>query len=111
MMKKFITHWTFSFITLIALTYIGLQDPYIKEILRLKSFDILIQQERKEVSSDIGIVTIDEKSIEKYGQWPWPRHILAMFHANLTDSGAVLVNYNVLFAEADRMGGKEYLKS
>jgi adenylate cyclase len=57
------------------------------------------------------VVNITESDIKKYGQWPWPRHILAMFHAGLSDSGAVLVNYNVLFAEADRMGGKEYLKS
>ena len=67
-MKKFLTHWTFSFITLIVLTFIGLQEPYVKEILKLKSFDILIQQEEKQVSQDIGIVTIDEEAIEKYGQ-------------------------------------------
>ena len=57
------------------------------------------------------MVNITESDLKKYGQWPWPRHILALLHANLTDSGAVLVNYNVLFAEPDRMGGKEYLKS
>ena len=97
MMKKFITHWTFSFITLIALTFIGLQEPYIKEILRLKSFDILIQQEPKEVSSDIGIVTIDEKSIEKYGQWPWKRDALAQIIYDLRQAGAGIIMIPILF--------------
>ncbi len=50
-MKKFITHWTFAFVTLVVLTYIGLQEPFVKEILKLKSFDILIQQEEKELSN------------------------------------------------------------
>ena len=109
MMKKFITHWTFSFITLIALTYIGLQDPYIKEILRLKSFDILIQQERKEVSSDIGVVTIDEKSIEKYGQWPWKRDVLAQIINDLRKSGAGIIMIPILFSEEDRLNGDDAL--
>ena len=109
MMKKFITHWTFSFITLIALTYIGLQDPYVKEILRLKSFDILIQQERKEVSSDIGVVTIDEKSIEKYGQWPWKRDVLAQIINDLRKSGAGIIMIPILFSEEDRLGGDDAL--
>ena len=108
-MKKFVTHWTFSFITLIALTFIGLQDPYVKEILRLKSFDILIQQEPKEVSSDIGIVTIDEKSIEKYGQWPWKRDVLAQIIYDLRQAGAGIIMIPILFSEEDRLGGDDEL--
>jgi len=108
-MKKFITHWTFSFITLIVLTFIGLQDPYIKEILRLKSFDILIQQEPKEVSPDIGVVTIDEKSIEKYGQWPWKRDALAKIINDLRKDGAGIIMIPILFSEEDRLGGDDEL--
>ena len=77
MMKKLFTHWAFAFVTLFALTWIGLQDPQVKEILRLKSFDLLFQSQDKEVSQDIAIVTIDEKAIEVYGQWPWKRDQLA----------------------------------
>ena len=69
-MKKIFTHWTFAFVTLFALTWIGLQDPQVKEIARLKSFDLLFQSQEKEVSQDIAIVTIDEKSMELHGQWP-----------------------------------------
>ena len=108
-MKKFITHWTFAFVTLVVLTYIGLQEPYVKEILKLKSFDILIQQEEKELSKDIGIVTIDEKSIEKYGQWPWSRDVIAEVITDLRKAGAGVIMIPILFSEEDRLGGDDIL--
>ena len=77
MIKKILTHWTFAFVTLFALTWLGLQDPQIKEILRLKSFDLLFQSQEKQISQDIAIVEIDEKAIELHGQWPWKRDVLA----------------------------------
>jgi len=61
MIKKVLTHWTFAFVTLFVITYIGLKDPQVKEILRLKGFDLLLQSEKKELSQDIGVITIDEK--------------------------------------------------
>ena len=80
--------------------------------LKFKTWDYFQQiQPRADISDRVMVVNITESDLKRYGQWPWPRHILGLFHAGLTDSGAVLVNYNVLFAEADRMGGKEYLKS
>ena len=108
-MKKFLTHWTFSFITLIVLTFIGLQEPYVKEILKLKSFDILIQQEEKQLSKDIGIVTIDEEAIEKYGQWPWSRDVLAKIIYDLRRDGAGVIMIPILFSEEDRLGGDDIL--
>ena len=108
-MKKFITHWTFAFVTLVALTFYGLQEPFVKEILKLKSFDMLIQQEEQSLSPDIGIVTIDEKSIEKYGQWPWKRDVLAEVITNLRSSGAGVIVLPILFSEEDRMGGDDIL--
>ena len=108
-MKKFITHWTFAFVTLVVLTYIGLQEPFVKEILKLKSFDILIQQEEQSLSPDIGIVTIDEKSIEKYGQWPWKRDVIAEVITNLRSSDAGVIVLPILFSEEDRLGGDDIL--
>src|SRR5210317_1164508 len=104
-MKKLFTHWTFAFVTLFALTWIGLQDPQVKEILRLKSFDLLLQSQEKEISQDIAIVTIDEKSIEKYGQWPWNREVLAETIIKLRSQGAGVIVMPILFSEEDRLGG------
>ena len=108
MMKKLFTHWAFAFVTLFALTWVGLQDPQIKEILRLKSFDLHFQNQNPEISQDIAIVTIDEKAIEKYGQWPWKRDILADVILELRKQGAGVIVLPILFSEPDRLGGDEY---
>ena len=106
-MKKFLTHWTFAFVTLFTLTWIGLQDPQVKEILRLKSFDLLFQSQEKQVSQDIAIVTIDEKSMEVYGQWPWKREILAGVIEELRAAEVGVIVLPILFSEKDRLGGDE----
>ena len=65
-MIKIFTHWTIAFLTLAAITFYGWQDPYLKEVLRLKGFDTIINSQEKTYSKDIVIVEIDEKAIEKY---------------------------------------------
>ena len=108
-MKKFLTHWTIALVTLFVLTFIGFKDPQVKEILRLKGFDLLLQSEERQVSKDIGIITIDEKAIEKYGQWPWPRHVLADIVLKARLDGAQVIVLPILFSEPDRMGYDEDL--
>ena len=105
MIKKILTHWTTAFITLFVLTYIGLQDPWVKEVLRLKSFDYLLANEEKSPSKDITIITIDEEAIEKYGQWPWPRDKLADLIVNLRQAETGIIVMPILFTEPDRFGG------
>ena len=108
-MKKLLTHWTIALVTLFILTFIGFKDPQVKEILRLKGFDLLLQSEERQVSKDIGIITIDEKAIEKYGQWPWPRHVLADIVLKARLDGAQVIVLPILFSEPDRMGYDEDL--
>ena len=104
---KWLTHWSTAFITLVVLTYIGLQDPGFKEILRLKSFDYLLGNEEVKPSQDITIVTIDEQAIEKYGQWPWPRNVLADLIVNLRQSQTGIIVMPILFSEQDSFGYDE----
>ena len=109
LIRKILTHWSFAFVTLFALTWIGLQDPQVKEILRLKSFDLLFQSQEKGISQDIAIVTIDEKSMEVYGQWPWKRDVLAGVIEELRAAEVGVIVLPILFAEEDRLGGDEEL--
>ena len=104
---KIFTNWMMGFLTLILITFIGLQEPFIKETLRLKSFDILFQSEEKVVSSDIGIVTIDEQSIERYGQYPWNREILGNLIHKLRQAQVGIIVMPILFSEPDRLGGDD----
>jgi len=105
---KWLTHWSTAFITLVVLTYIGLQDPGFKEILRLKSFDYVLGNEEVTPSKDITIITIDEQAIEKYGQWPWPRNVLADLIVNLRQSQTGIIAMPILFSEQDRFGHDDY---
>jgi adenylate cyclase len=111
MIKKILTHWTIAFVTLFVITFIGLQDPQIKEILRLKSFDLLLQSEPKEISQDIAVVTIDEKAIEKYGQWPWNRSVLGDIIGQLRKAEVGIIVLPILFSEEDRLGGDQTLSN
>ena len=106
-MKKILSHWTIAFITLIVLTYIGFQDPWVKEILRLKSFDYVLQNEEKTPSQAVTIVTIDEEAIEKHGQWPWKRDVLAQLILDLRNAETGIIVMPILFSEEDRMGGDD----
>ena len=108
-MKKIFTHWSFAFITLFFITYLGYTNPQIKEILKLKSFDLLFQSEEQTVSNDIGIVTIDEAMIEKHGQWPFNRQVISDLIIKLRQSGVGVIMMPILFSEPDRLGGDEVL--
>ena len=50
----------------------------------------------------IVIVDVDEHSLSKVGQWPWPRDIVGRLIARLRDMGAETVALDIIFAETDR---------
>ena len=96
----------------IVLTGLRIDNSDTVKTLRYKTWDKFQTINPREVVSDsVTVINITEDDLKTYGQWPWPRHVMAMLHAKIADAGAVLVNYNILFAEADRMSGVEYLKS
>jgi adenylate cyclase len=50
----------------------------------------------------VKVVDIDEESLGRIGQWPWPRTVIADLLARLRDQGAAVVAFDVLFSEPDR---------
>lgn len=50
----------------------------------------------------VRIVDIDEAALREYGQWPWPRSIIARLIEKLTEKGAAVVAFDAVFAEPDR---------
>lgn len=58
----------------------------------------------KPVSSDIIIVAIDDASIAKIGQWPWPRSVFADAFSRLEQYKPRAVALDVVFSEASRIG-------
>lgn len=57
--------------------------------------------------SIVVIVDIDEQSLSKIGQWPWPRTQLAKMTNSLTQAGALAIGFDMVFSEPDRTDPKE----
>lgn len=65
--------------------------------------DAMFQVRGKQETTDaVVIVDIDERSLKEHGQWPWPRNIVADLTRIIYDSGALVLGFDILFAEKDR---------
>jgi HD-GYP domain-containing protein (c-di-GMP phosphodiesterase class II) len=53
-------------------------------------------------NSNVLIVDVDEPSLARYGQWPWPRHLVAQLLNIVRDGNPDAVGVDILFAEPDR---------
>jgi adenylate cyclase len=76
------------------------------EELRLRAFDLYQSvYPRLKNARPVTIVDIDERSLAdpRLGQWPWPRTRIADIVNNLTRMGAVVIAFDVVFAEPDRL--------
>ena len=104
-MTKWITHWTVAFITAAVMLFIHFGDSTIVQTARLKQFDLLQQTDESVLSQDVAVVAIDEAAIEKYGQWPWKRDVLADIIWKLREAGAGIIVLPIIMSEPDRLGG------
>ncbi|MGZ8321757.1 MAG: CHASE2 domain-containing protein [Rhodoplanes sp.] len=87
-------------------------DPFFVQALRLIAFDSYQRLAPQPYDPDlpVGIVDIDPESIVRFGQWPWPRTILADLVMRLTERNAAAVAFDVLFADKDRSSLEEVVK-
>ena len=73
------------------------------EILKLKTFDALVQT--PEPSGVFVTLDITEEDVSMRGGWPFPRQDLARIHLDLIDAGAMGVGWVIAFPQEDRFGG------
>lgn len=95
--------WLTGVLTAIALSMPLILDWGALEVLRLKTFDALIQEQTP--SGHFVILDITENDISKEGGWPFPRERLAEIQLDLIDRGALGVGWVIMFPQADRFGG------
>jgi adenylate cyclase len=89
---------------LVGLAVLRIADPAPIEELRVRTFDTFqLVDSRVKTAKPVAIVDIDEKSLAKLGQWPWPRTRIADLVTNLTRLGAVVIAFDIVFAEPDRL--------
>jgi adenylate cyclase len=101
--KKLLTNpWT-ALLTLALVLSIRIADPTFVESVRLRYFDTLVTSRAPEAIG-VSVVNIDEKALEKYGQFPFSRDTYASIIRELYRRNAGLVVFNVLTPDVDRMG-------
>ncbi|TMV10313.1 adenylate/guanylate cyclase domain-containing protein [Ruegeria sediminis] len=105
--RKWHRKWVFFAAGLILVLigcFVRVLDPYPVQATRLIYFDYLQRLSPRPFDPDlpVRVVDIDEVSLSEYGQWPWPRTILARMVDRLGEYGAAAIAFDMLFAEPDR---------
>ena len=104
-LTKFLTStWMVAISACLLLTLYAI-NPSAIQTLQLKTFDYLITSLDKKQSEEIVVVNFGEKSVEKFGQWPFDRRDIAATMNKLKENGASVIVAPILFSEKDRAGG------
>ena len=91
-------------VLLVALLSLRVTNPAPLEELQLRAFDLFqVMKPRVATQRPVVIVDIDEESLRKLGQWPWPRTLVADLITKLTRLGAAAIAFDIVFSEPDRM--------
>lgn len=89
--------------TLALALAVVLADPAWLRAMRHAVFD-QYQRWQPRVAQDMGvrIVDVDEESLARLGQWPWPRTRMAELVERARAGGAAVLGFDAVFAEPDR---------
>ena len=101
---------TFTILLVILITVKIINPSFVKSISYL-SFDVYqkIFSEKKE--TDVVIVDIDEKSLGKFGQFPWNRNVFAKILDELNNSDPKAIGFDIFFTEKDKQSPDAIIKS
>ena len=81
------------------------------EEVRLRVFDGYQRlSPRVAEASAVRVIDIDDESLSRIGQWPWPRTVIADLVTRLSGAGALAVALDIVFPEADRTSPSEVTK-
>ena len=98
-------------IVLIGLVSLRIYDPSIVEQLRVINFDYYQKSQPLVQNESIVLIDIGEKSLETFGQWPFPRTQFAQLISDLRNSNAGIIGFTTMFPDEDRFGGDLVLDS
>jgi serine phosphatase RsbU (regulator of sigma subunit) len=93
-------------LALLAALIVLLVGPELRPVhlVRLAGFDSYQHRwPRARASAPVAIVEIDEASLARHGQWPWPRTLLARLIAQIGAGEPAAIGIDILMPEADRL--------
>ena len=107
-MRKFPWSPVLPILFLLLSTGIHVIEPTFVEQMRHRVFDEYQRLKPREYSNDIPvrILDIDDESLSRVGQWPWPRDVMAEIVARLNALGASAVVFDMVFSQPDRLSPK-----
>lgn len=89
----------------------GSQSPPLLSNLDKRLLDTMFLWRGPAPTTDqVVIVDLDERSLQAFGQWPWPRDLIATLLDIIGTSGAAVVGLDMVFAESDRTSPARYLQ-
>ena len=106
-MKKLLSPW-WALLTLVLIVAVYASNNTFLESVKLRYFDTLITS-KEPTHNNIYTVNIDELALEKFGQYPFPRHIYGQLIEDLYKRNAGIVVWNIMMPEEDRFKGDNYL--
>ena len=113
-MKSFLQkHRNYLFFLVILLLLISLKilnPSFIKSVSYL-SFDLYQKVFAEKKESEVVIIDIDEKSLGKFGQFPWNRLVFAKILDQLNKSNPKAIGFDIFFTEKDRQSPEAIIKS
>jgi adenylate cyclase len=96
-------HYLIPLLILIVASLVWVKEPDFFVEFRLRVFDDYLRlKPRIYQPVPVRIVDIDDDSLEWFGQWPWPRTLLAKLVSRLNELGAAAVVFDILFLDPDR---------
>ncbi|MCK4869259.1 MAG: CHASE2 domain-containing protein, partial [Alphaproteobacteria bacterium] len=86
-------------------------DPVFLKNLRLKSFDLYQELKPREYKPvPVRFVDVDDESLARLGQWPWPRTRVAELVDRLKQAGAASIGLDIVFSEPDRTSPRQIVE-
>jgi len=89
-------------------------DPAPVQLLRDLAFDTYQRAKPRSQNPDetlVRIIDVDDESLARHGQWPWPRTVTAQLVDKLSEAKAGVIGFDIVFAEPDRLSPARIIRS
>ncbi len=109
--KRYSNYFVFI-IVLILLISLKVANPSFVKSISFLSFDLyqkIFTLDKRD--SEVIIIDIDEKSLGKFGQFPWSRSVFAKILERVNKSEPKSIGFDIFFTEKDKQSPEEIIKS
>ncbi len=104
-------NYVIFFVLLIFLIFLKILNPSFIKSISFLSFDLYQKVFAEKKNSDVVIIDIDEKSLGKFGQFPWNRIVFAEILDKLNQSNPKAIGFDIFFTEKDKQSPDAIIKS